>query len=575
VPTGRKRRLLTHAAVFVGFLLPSLVLFRQVLAAPGERLPGGNDGVLFSWWLGEVPHALFSGSDPLVTSLLNAPVGVNGMWTTSVPVLGILASPLTALAGPVVAMNVLFVLAPALSAWVCYLVLRRWVGSVSAVLGGLIYGYSPYVVGAAHGHLHLTLAVFPPLLLGLLDDLVEERRPSLRAGVWLGVAAGLQFYVAGEVLASSVLVAVGGLGLLALLHRGQVRAAVPRLARGLGGAGAVALLVLLPGVLVQFLGPHGVSGAVQEPGVAVTDLYGFVVPGPLQRFHTTGSLAVARQFTGPSVELGGYLGIPLILVALLVLVRRLLVRSGRAALPTWSILLALGVAVASLGPHLHIRGRDTGIVLPWRLVQNLPVTEQILPSRLSVYVLLLLVVALAWELDRCLRSTLPVRAVATGVAVVVLASLLPGTTLPSARLAAPRFFTTPAVRLLPADAPVLVVPYPWAGQPTAMLWQARADYRFRLIGGYFTGDRSDSGHRYFNASPSPLNLTLIALVQGRISTAAARSRLPAVRQDLAATGARAVVLGPCNHRPEVLAYLTELLGKPPQHVADVDVWLLG
>ena len=99
--------------------MPSLLLFRQVLAAPPVRLPGGNDGVLFSWWLGAVPHAVFSGSDPLITPLLNAPDGVNGMWTTSVPVLGLVASPLTALVGPVVTLNVLFVLAPALSAWVC------------------------------------------------------------------------------------------------------------------------------------------------------------------------------------------------------------------------------------------------------------------------------------------------------------------------------------------------------------------------------------------------------------------------------------------------------------------------
>jgi hypothetical protein len=208
------------------------------------------------------------------------------------------------------------------------------------------------------------------------------------------------------------------------------------------------------------------------------------------------------------------------------------------------------------------------------LVQNLPVTEQILPSRLSVYVLLLLVVALAWELDRSLRSSVPVRAVAVGAAALVVASLLPGTTLPSARPTVPHFFTTAAVRVLPAGAPVLVVPYPWAAQPTAMLWQARAHYRFRLIGGYFTGARADAAHRYFNASPSPLNLTLIALVQGRISLADARGRLPAVRADLAATGARAVVLGPCNFRPQVLAYLSEVVGRPPQHVADVDVWLL-
>jgi hypothetical protein len=234
--------------------------------------------------------------------------------------------------------------------------------------------------------------------------------------------------------------------------------------------------------------------------------------------------------------------------------------------------LALVIAVLSLGPFLHVRGHDTRFPLPWALLQYLPITEQLLPARLSAFVILLLAVAMAWWLDRCLRSAVPVRLAAGLATVLVLLTLCPSPTLPSATTSTPRFFATGAVRVLPRGSTVLVVPYPWAGQPGAMLWQAAAGYRFRLVGGYFTGEETPVGTRYFNAPPSPLNLTLIALVQGRTTAAETMPRLPAIRADLARIGPQAVVLGPCAHRAEVRAFLTTLMGRPPQTVADVDLW---
>jgi hypothetical protein len=554
--------------LLLAYLVPSLVLFRQVVAAHAGRLPGGNDGVLFSWWLGWVPHAVASGTNPLVTNYLNAPPGVNGMWTTSAPLLGLLGAPLTAITGPVVTMNVLFILAPALSAWVCFCVVTRWVGVVPAAVAGLVYGFSPYEIGASTGHLHLSLAVFPPLVLGLLDDLLRERRPVTRTGLLLALATGAQFYVSGELLASTVVVAVLGVTLLAVSHRDRVRATLPRLGRGLGIAAAGATVLVLPGLLVQFLGRGRVSGAVQEPGRAVTDLWGFLVPGGGQLLHTDGSLRTFRSFSGPAVELGGYLGLPLAVLALV-----LLVRYRREPLPRFCVLLALLVAVGSLGPHLRIRGRDTGVLLPWRLVQELPVTEQILPSRLSVFVILLLAVALAWWLDRILRSSRSARGLGLVSTGLVLAFLCPRPLIPSASASAPRFFASDAVRVLPEGASTLVVPYPWSGQTGAMLWQTEASYRFRLIGGYFTGQRLPSGRRLFNSPPTVLNLTLIGLVQGNTTAAQARERLPAARTVLRDLGAQAVVLGPSRRRADVLAFLTELVGRAPQRVADVDVWM--
>ena len=143
----------------------------------------------------------------------------------------------------------------------------------------------------------------------------------------------------------------------------------------------------------------GLPERSSAPGVAVTDLLGFVVPGPLQRFHTDGVAGHCTALHRAGRRAGRLPGDPAARAR------------SRGAGPT-----PTGSAAAVEHPAGALRGRRSrsgrtctsadgtpASSLPWRLVQNLPVIEQILPSRLSVFVLLLLVVALAWELDRCLR----------------------------------------------------------------------------------------------------------------------------------------------------------------------------
>ena len=115
------------------------------------------DSSLATWWLGWTVYALGHGLDPLTSTWQNAPDGVNGMWNTGVPVLGVLLAPVTATAGPVVADNVAMILGPAVSAYVAYralgvLVGARWI----RIAAGLVYGFSPFVIAHAWvGHLDL------------------------------------------------------------------------------------------------------------------------------------------------------------------------------------------------------------------------------------------------------------------------------------------------------------------------------------------------------------------------------------------------------------------------------------
>src|SRR6266536_2873999 len=269
-------------ATLVVFLALAVWHFRLTWTAPrGATIGGHGDPWLFVWFLKSDQLAVTHAHSPLFSHELNVPGGVNLMWNTSVILPGVLLAGVTAWLGPVFTYNLLVTLALPLSAWAASLVFRRYVRSqLAAAVGGLLYGFSPYMVAHALGHLHLILAVTPPLLLALLDEvLVRQRAAPWLLGLALGVVAAAQLLTAEELLASELLAATGALGLL---------------------------LVAWP-LRVQLAGPQRPHTPIQRPGVEVTDLANLVVPTGLQRFAPAAAVAVSDHFTGNGTEWNGHL----------------------------------------------------------------------------------------------------------------------------------------------------------------------------------------------------------------------------------------------------------------------------
>src|SRR2546425_477656 len=121
-----------------------------------------GDPQLVMWFLSWTPHALTHGLNPLFTHHLNYPDGVNLMWNTLMPLAGVALWPITRVLGPVFAFNVLVTLALPISAFAAYLALLRYVTHRSAAfIGGVLYGFSPYMINQAYGHANLILAPIP------------------------------------------------------------------------------------------------------------------------------------------------------------------------------------------------------------------------------------------------------------------------------------------------------------------------------------------------------------------------------------------------------------------------------
>jgi hypothetical protein len=367
------------ATVSVLSLGLALALFHRDLSNLfNSQIGGAGDADEYSWFLSWLPYALGHGLNPLVSTYVNYPGGVNLMWNTSVLLPSLVMSPVTLIFGPAFSYNVLITMAPVLSSTFAHMAFRRWTGRLPALIGALIFGFSPYMVAQSIGHLAQTLVVSAPLFLVLLDRVLALQSGSpLREGLLLGALAWAQLLTGEEVLAMETVCAVVTIGVLCLLKRDEVAAHFPYARRAFAFAGGLFAILSAPFLAVQYLGPYRVED-VHPANAYVTDLLNFFVPTNLTQLVPAGALSVSAHFTGNGSEDDAYIGIPLLifLVIAVVLARRRSV--------TWAALaLAVCAAVFSMGPTLHVRGIVTHIELPGDLLGRLPALHNLLPSRFA------------------------------------------------------------------------------------------------------------------------------------------------------------------------------------------------
>jgi hypothetical protein len=240
-------RLLSAAgAAFIAYTALTFALFANAWTSPTSRgigVDGDPDSTI--WSIEWTAYALIHHLNPFITNYIFYPSGTNILWANAdAPVaLAWAATPITLAFGPIVAYNLLQTLALSLSAWAGFLAIRRYVTlAPAALVGGLVYGFGPYIMAQAYGHMALTFGVVPPLLLILIDRLVVRRDLSpLVAGELAGLLVAFQLLVSEELVVTEAIVVVLGLGALAvvaLIWRWQV--AWRDVARRLAVAGAAA-----------------------------------------------------------------------------------------------------------------------------------------------------------------------------------------------------------------------------------------------------------------------------------------------------------------------------------------------
>jgi len=591
-------RLLIRVGVLCSYMGVTALWLHNVWTSVGSAvlgLPHWEDTLSAIWYLAWWAHSLAHFINPLHTTSMNYPVGVNLGWVGLGPVLGIAGWPLTTAWGPVAAYNLLLWVGLSLTAWTVYLAVRQWVThSVAAYVAGLAFVIGPYVYGESLGD--ITLAVVPLVPLALIWGrwaLVQGRGSPRVAGWWLGVLVAGELLFNEEVAASMVCVgALGCIWLLILYPRVKLMR-TSRVVRIAAWAAATTLVIVAVPLAWQYLTPGSVHGYVMPPSVYSGRLLGYVVPDWAQAVSVPAGygLVVFHGFT--PVLFGNYLGIPLLVTVAGLCIARWQLPEVRF----FSLMLGtLGVLV--LGSHLHVGGNGKGtVLLPWSVLEKLPVVGSILPVRLSLYLDLFAVVLLAIALDQILKGRRP--AWAAVVATAVVGSWLPmPLAMPAFAYPVPKYFQV-AVR--PSGQVLLVVPFAQSvSEATAMEWQATAQVSFSMVDGYFTRTSGAFGRFYHGPPLNPLTWDFWTIENGGVGPGLpidhkfgfspiadwlgsrndyfARAK-PLVTSSLRTFVARylsshhvdAVVLGPSVHHQGLEAFLVALFGQPRQ-VTGVAVW---
>src|SRR4029453_17309141 len=551
----------------LAFLGLAMLRYAPAWSSPTTTTAEGADGdaAIIIWFLRWIPFAVDHGRQLLFSDHLNLPGGVNLMWNASLPLLGFVLSPLTSRWGPVLTFNVVLVLANGLSAWAAYLAIRRYVaGHLPAVVGGLVFGFSPAILSQSM-HPHISFAFLVPLmLLAVGEILVRQRRPPWLVGPLLGLMAGCQLLIGEELLAATVL--FGVLLLLVLLANNP--RAILEWRRVVYALLAFALAAVVGGAIaakplsVQFAGPQRIEGDITKTNHS-NDLLGFVTPGSPQLLSSQRSGELVEGFAGGNTA---YLGVPLLVVLLALVVRwwrRPMVRVG-------AVMLLLA-AVFSMGPYLHVDGLATEIGLPWALFDHMPVIASLIPSRLAMYTALFAGLLLAVFLDTVWQGGGGRRLAAVGVPVAALVPLVPTGPVPASKVDTPPYFAVGAVRRLPEGSVALVLPFANRRVAKSMTWQAEAGMWFRMPGGYVIGPTPD-GRPRFDSNPNTATRAFGAIQRGQPAPRLTGGRRRALAANLAGWGVDTIVVGPMEHQATMLRFLTDLLGRRPTLVNGVYLW---
>lgn len=407
-PLGRWPTPLVAAATYALYLMLACVITYPLVTVLDTRFLGHpfSDSYELArhvWWLA---HALQTGQPLFEQPLLAYPDGLNGALLWAYPLQSFPAA-LFALVMPLpAAFNLAALLGLALNGWAVWL-LSRWLtrdGVAALVAGTIFLAYPSFQTHLAAGHTGL-LALWPFALYAYA--MLRLREDARRR--WMVLAAAC-FVMSGWGSTQLLLFtsAPFTLAFALTLLKERNRRALLRMVLVLLIGGIVALAFALPLLQDTLSTPSYLrltTGVVDYS----SDLLAVVAPSYLHPL-TGDNLLSGRILGVDPFEATAYVGFVAGALALYGVLRRSPAR--------WWLLLGLVAWVFSLGPLLRIGGEvvrgtlegfDTGIVLPWAALYDLPILNIVrTPGRFNFLVALAVALMAAYGVQ-ALRGWMPRR----------------------------------------------------------------------------------------------------------------------------------------------------------------------
>lgn len=562
-PLRVPRSWVRSSLVFLGFLALAILWLLPAWRDPVVRWPGNTgdpEGAM--WLLGWTPYAISHALNPLFTRQMGYPVGVNLAWNPLSPLLGVVSWPALVVGGPILQYNAALTLGLAANGWAGYVAVCHWVTRRRfGILGGLLFGMSPYVIGQAMAHPMLATAPGVPLMAVALDEAWRLRRCTVvRSGLALG-ASGLLVLLISEEMFASMLVMIGVAACWAGWRSRHTWRSWWSRAMGTGAVGVVITAPVLGAILwTMVLGSARVTGQTVPLSQFSADLSSFIVPGATSALAIPSIAVKVANFSGNAVEAGLYIGLPFLLLLAWAWRRRV----AQPWLGGVSLVM-VAAAVLAMGPTLKVWGRPTGIPLPGRLLDSIPLMHELVPDRFGLY----LGLGVALLVPIILEHAIPLGTSGRWARYLVIfgvASWIPLSVFTSS-VAIPAIFSHPVI---PARAVVLFAPADAStGTDAPMLWQAVAGLRFRTPDGYFVGRAFTDSH----PGDLPPFERLMRQAQERPHTPNVTGQVrQAIEREFVRDRVTLVLVGPMPRERRAIRIVTRLLGRPGEWVDGVWLW---
>lgn len=367
-----------HSSILIGLAALTVLMTYPLAFRLSESVSGWpGDNLHYVWLMWWFKRALVDlHISPFFNPFVYVPEGfvmahAEMTWANT-----ILALPLTALCGPVVAYNGMLLLSFVLTGFATYLWVWRLTGNyIAGFVAGVIFAFSPYRMAHFPGHLPLMATQWLPFLLYALEELARTRR--LRFAALSGIFFALNAWTSWYYLYFS-LVAVP---LYVLIRFRNWRRRVRSLPfwRAISLCAIVAMTLIIPAAW-PFLKFHS-TGEMQHPFSGMeswsanpTD---FFVPNLLHPLWGEALRGLVPFQWKLWVEKSLYLGVIPLLLALVSLLKRRNEKTVRALGG-----MALLSFILALGPTLHWAGQRIHLTIPpgvMALIYHLGITPYLTP----------------------------------------------------------------------------------------------------------------------------------------------------------------------------------------------------
>jgi hypothetical protein len=583
-PSGRAA--FSHLLAFAICLLLAIVFTLPGSLSPKSALFGfTGDNIQHAWFLWHFARAVSQARNPFFTNLLFYPNRVNLAWSTTDPLAGTLALPLSLLAGPVIAYNLSLILQLALSAFFARLLcLRITHNQIAALFGGAVFGFSPFFLAQSLGHLSLVTAFPIPLFALLLDKILSAEPPSWKLGVALGLAMLLAALAHYNYAVLCLLLGFFWLVIDLLMSFTRERfALLARVWKPLA-IGALTFLVCFSPFLAMLVGnrtdipfARGLSHVDQYSA----DALGFFIPSWVHilfgRFarHWDLSLFVAGY------EGTIYVGLPALVLVFLAFRTR---RSTNARWAARALFLGVIFYLFSLGPFIRVLGRTTHMPGPAALFYLLPFAGFFsAPARFHAVVALCVAILCSLAIEFLLEKY------SKRSQQIAIVSILGGLLLcdyltvpfPTSSIVDPAAFASAggvphqsvqACSVPPAVCDGTVLTFPLLIAPYCMksMWMQVSDGgRYALIDGYLSYTPQQTWATLWSVPILRSLLSLQGTIQAPIDVPAGRASVPAAIRDLHLS---AIVIFDSPQRDLAVTYVENVLGVRGQRIGSCTIF---